>query len=96
MADDLEPKPEGSSGIMSPGAPPEVQLSPAVQRFESCRWRQAAEDAVPAHCTHRDVAPMAGSNGFDPEAWCADCGLYKVRRTPRKRPIQPPPDRYYY
>jgi hypothetical protein len=82
---DVAPEPESVPG-----------LSPARQRFETCRWRQAAEDATPAHCTHRDVAPMAGTNGFDPEAWCADCAYYKVRRTPRKRPTPPPSDRYYY
>jgi hypothetical protein len=81
---------------MSPGAPPEVQVSPAVQRFESCRWRQAAEDNDPAHCTHRDVAPMAGVQGFSPDAWCADCTYYKIRRTPRKRPAPTASDNYYY
>lgn len=85
-----------AAGQTSPGAPEEPQRSAAVQRFESCRWRQAAEEGVPAHCTHRDVSPIAGTHGFDPDAWCADCGFYKVRRTPRKRPAPPPPDRYYY
>ena len=69
-------------------------LSAAVQRFGSCRWRQAAEDNDPAHCTHRDVAPVAGVNSFDPDAWCPDCDLYKVRRAPRK--YQAPPERFYY
>ena len=72
----------------APGEPSEVQavVSPAVQRFTTCRWRKAAEDDVPDHCTHRDVQPMAGTGGFDPEAWCGDCGFYKVKRAPRKRP----------
>lgn len=39
---------------------------------------------------------MAGTHGFDPEAWCADCGFYKVRRAPRKRPAPPTQDRYPY
>jgi hypothetical protein len=81
--------PVGEHVVMPPNP-----LSSAVQRFESCRWRQAAEDGTPAHCTHRDVAPVAGINSFGPDAWCADCGLYKVRRAPRKRPA--PPDRSYY
>lgn len=81
---------------MSPGERVETPaaLSPAVQRFKTCRWRQAAEDGVPEHCTHRDVLPMAGTGGFDPAAWCTDCTYYKVRRTPRKR--TPEPDRYFY
>ena len=28
---------------------------------------------------------MTGANGFDPDAWCPDCGFYKLRRTPKKR-----------
>jgi hypothetical protein len=28
---------------------------------------------------------MAGTTGFDPEAWCPDCAFYKLRRTPKKR-----------
>jgi hypothetical protein len=35
---------------------------------------------------------MAGSTGFDPEAWCPDCTFYKLRRTPKKRS----PDDYHY
>jgi hypothetical protein len=72
-------------------------LSAAVQRFKGCRWRKIAEDAVPDHCAHRDVQPMAGTAGFDAEAWCPDCGFYKVRRNPRKRPPTPlSEDRSYY
>jgi hypothetical protein len=40
---------------------------------------------LPEHCTHRDVLPMAGTNSFAPDSWCADCGFYKAKRTPRKR-----------
>jgi hypothetical protein len=39
---------------------------------------------------------MAGTAGFNAEAWCADCGFYKVRRNPRKRPLPPSDGRYYY
>jgi len=35
---------------------------------------------------------MAGTNSFDPEAWCLDCAFYKLRRTPKKRD----PDDYRY
>jgi len=61
-----------------------VEMSPAVARFKSCRWRRPPEDG-PECCGHRDVLPMAGTTGFDPEAWCTDCAFYKLRRTPKKR-----------
>ena len=64
--------------------------SAANERFQSCRWRKAAENGTPEHCTHRDVLPMAGTAGFTPDSWCADCGYYKAKRTPRKRPIEEP------
>ena len=54
-------------------------------RFLSCRWRKPAEDGMPDHCTHRDVLPMAGKEGFSADSWCTDCALYKAKRTPRKR-----------
>ena len=61
-------------------------LSPAVAKFRSCRWRRAPEDNDGVECCgHRDVLPMAGTTGFDPQAWCLDCTFYKLRRTPRKR-----------
>lgn len=59
--------------------------SPAAQKFQSCRWRRPAEQAVPEGCGHRDVLPITGTHGFDPEAWCSDCTFYKLRRTPKKR-----------
>jgi len=60
-------------------------VSAALARFRACRWYRAAEDSMPECCCHRDVLPLAGATGFDPEAWCPDCTFYKVRRTPRKR-----------
>ena len=66
-------------------------VSEAVTRFKSCRWRRPPEDG-PECCGHRDVLPMAGTTGFDPQAWCPDCGFYKLRRTPKKRS----PDDYHY
>jgi len=65
--------------------------SPAVLRFKSCRWRRPPEDG-PECCGHRDVLPIAGASGFDPQAWCPDCSFYKLRRTPKKRS----PDDYRY
>ncbi|MCL4810888.1 MAG: hypothetical protein KJ061_00310 [Vicinamibacteraceae bacterium] len=84
------PDPESPSGSPSlpapeavpPGAPQE--MSPAWARFTSCRWHRAAEGGTPAHCTHRDVFPLAGVHGFNPESWCPDCPYYKLRRTVRK------------
>jgi hypothetical protein len=65
----------------TPAAPPAV--SPAVEKFKSCRWRAAPEDGE--FCTHRDVLPFAGKEGFVAESWCPDCAVYKLRRTPKKR-----------
>jgi hypothetical protein len=59
-------------------------LSAAVLRFRSCRWRKPPEDGEAECCTHRDVLPLTGTRGFDPEAWCVGCTLFKLRRTPRK------------
>jgi len=56
----------------------------AVAKFKSCRWRRPPEEG-PECCGHRDVLPMAGTTGFDAEAWCPDCTFYKLRRTPKKR-----------
>jgi hypothetical protein len=65
--------------------------SPAVVKFKSCRWRRPPEDGAEC-CGHRDVLPIAGTTGFDAEAWCPDCTFYKLRRTPKKRS----PDDYRY
>jgi len=66
----------------------ETTLPAGVQKFHTCRWRHPPEDGSPLdYCSHRDVQPMAGTTGFDPEAWCPDCSLYKVRRITRKRPV---------
>ena len=68
-----------------PSAPPEPLVSEAVIKFRSCRWRRPPDDGVEC-CGHRDVMPIAGTNSFDPEAWCPDCAFFKLRRTPKKRP----------
>lgn len=73
-----------------PAAAQPEPLSPAAERFQSCRWRKAAEDGTPEHCTHRDVLPMAGTAGFVPDSWCADCAFYKAKRMPRKKPEETP------
>ena len=64
-------------------APPR---SAALERYHSCRWRKAPDEANPSDfCSHRDVQPMAGTTGFDAEAWCPDCAFYTVRRVPKKK-----------
>ncbi|MGB7218518.1 MAG: hypothetical protein WBD07_06885 [Vicinamibacterales bacterium] len=62
----------------------EVSLTPAWVKFKSCRWRRPPDEGVEC-CGHRDVLPLAGTVGFNPEAWCPDCTFYKLRRTPKKR-----------
>jgi hypothetical protein len=61
----------------------EAALSPALERFKSCRWRATPEDGE--FCTHRDVLPFAGKEGFVADSWCPECAFYKLRRTPKKR-----------
>ena len=68
----------------SPGLSPEAPAqTPAVEKFKSCRWRATPD--VGEYCTHRDVLPFAGKEGFVAESWCPECAFYKLRRTPKKR-----------
>jgi len=78
--DPLEAVPDAA-----PQAGSVASASAAVQRFQACRWRRPPENGSPECCAHRDVLPLAGTRGFDPEAWCPDCRFYKLRRTPKKR-----------
>ncbi len=79
--------PEAPAPALSeaPGAAAMPDVSAAMERFKSCRWRKAAENGTPDCCGHRDVLPLTGANGFDAEAWCPSCEFYKLRRTPKKR-----------
>jgi hypothetical protein len=61
--------------------------SAAVMKFKSCRWK--CDPDAGEYCTHRDVLPFAGKEGFVPESWCPDCAFYKLRRTPKKRDYSP-------
>jgi hypothetical protein len=61
--------------------------SAAVERFRSCRWRKPPENGEAECCTHRDVLPLTGARGFDPEAWCPECAFFKLRRNPRKNTL---------
>jgi hypothetical protein len=80
-----------SNATPSSPEPNDAALSPAMAKFKSCRWRRPPEDG-PECCGHRDVLPMAGTTGFDAQAWCPDCSFFKLRRTPKKRS----PDDYRY
>src|SRR5687767_2122662 len=67
----------------APAPPSPPPISAAVQKFKSCRWRCDPDDGE--FCTHRDVLPFAGKEGFVADSWCPDCAFYKLRRTPKKR-----------
>ena len=68
---------DGSAPAAEPAA------DPAVEKFKSCRWKATPDQGD--FCTHRDVLPFAGKEGFKPESWCPECAFYKLRRTPKKR-----------
>jgi hypothetical protein len=68
---------------VTPEPPAAPAVSEAVTKFKACRWRATPEDGE--FCTHRDVLPFAGKEGFVAESWCPDCAFYKLRRTPKKR-----------
>jgi len=73
----------GKESESTPSPTPASAESPAVERFKSCRWRCAPDEG--AFCTHRDVLPFAGKEGFTADSWCPECSFYKLRRTPKKR-----------
>ena len=83
----LEPQGEPAATVAAPveqtSTPAPAPVSAAVEKFRSCRWRATPEDGE--FCTHRDVLPFAGKEGFVAESWCPDCAFYKLRRTPKKR-----------
>ena len=81
------------TAVAPAATPAEAPLSPALARFRSCRWQQPAENGSAEFCTHREVKPYAGTNGFDADAWCTECQYYKLRRAPKKRQ---PGDDYTY
>jgi hypothetical protein len=93
MSDPLFPGAHDNSGDLTVEAVDPTatsNVSAAVIKFKSCRWRRPPEDG-PECCGHRDVLPMAGTS-FNPEAWCPECTFFKLRRTPKKRN----PDEYRY
>jgi hypothetical protein len=82
-----EQKPETPQAPQAPAAAPTAIVSEATIKFRSCRWR--ADPEAGEFCTHRDVLPFAGKEGFVPDSWCPDCAFYKLRRTPKKREWNP-------
>jgi hypothetical protein len=97
MMDDTNPfaptaaLPQADAPTETPAAPADAsgqpadtaEASPALEKFKSCRWRATPD--VGDFCTHRDVLPFAGKEGFVADSWCPDCSFYKLRRTPKKR-----------
>ena len=71
----------------APSVPATAPVSDAVIKFRSCRWRCDPDQGE--FCTHRDVLPFAGKEGFVADSWCPECGFYKLRRTPKKREYPP-------
>jgi hypothetical protein len=78
-ADPSPVTPEAAAAPAPPAAPAEP--SAAELRFQSCRWRKAE---TPPFCSHPEVLPFAGTNGFSPDSWCPNCAFYKLRRNPRR------------
>ena len=68
----------------APIAPLPEDAAAAVARFRSCRWH-AGEDGTAEYCSHAEVQPYAGRNGFNAESWCPECAFYKARRNARRR-----------
>ena len=85
--------PQGESEASPAQVRGEPEASLAEVRFRACRWHADADGQ--RFCSNRDVLPYAGKGGFDPEAWCPDCTLYKLRRTPKKQ-SRPEEDDYSY
>ena len=90
MMDDTNPliqpvPPADAAPAQAPAAAqaPAPGVPEAVMKFKSCRWRCDPDSGE--FCTHRDVLPFAGKEGFTAESWCPDCAYYKLRRTPKKR-----------
>ena len=77
------PEPHVDDAPAGQPATEDSAVSPAVEKFKSCRWRATPDQGE--FCTHRDVLPFAGKEGFKPDSWCPECAFYKLRRTPKKR-----------
>lgn len=73
------------SGPATTDTPETPTEDPTVTKFKSCRWHATQDSEGAEYCSHRDVRPFAGVNGFTVEAWCPDCEFFKVRRTVKRR-----------
>jgi hypothetical protein len=96
ISDDSDQPPDSAGPSSEPDQAPDQapEPGPAVARFKACRWH--AKDETQEYCSNRDVLPYAGKLAFAPDAWCPDCALYKLRRTPKKRPRPEDEDDYRY
>lgn len=83
----VAPEPAAEPRQPEATAPATAPVSDAVIKFRSCRWRCDPDQGE--FCTHRDVLPFAGKEGFVADSWCPECGFYKLRRTPKKREYPP-------
>lgn len=81
----LAPQPDAPAAAEPQPQPHDGPSDAAVanMKFKSCRWR--CDPDAGEFCTHRDVLPFAGKEGFTAESWCPECAFYKLRRTPKKR-----------
>ena len=57
----------------------------SLARFRSCRWHAPQDDGTAEYCSHPEVQPYAGRNGFNAESWCPECEFYKARRSAHRR-----------
>ena len=83
----VAPEPEAPAEPQAPETPATAPVSDAVIKFRSCRWRCDPDQGE--FCSHRDVLPFAGKEGFVADSWCPECAFYKLRRTPKKREYPP-------
>ncbi len=83
QADQPQAQPDAAGATELAVAAPAAAATPsaAEARFQSCRWRKPE---TPPFCSHPEVLPFAGTNGFKPDAWCPGCAFYKLRRNPRR------------
>jgi len=78
--------PDSTDPVPSPGTEQEPELCLAEAKFKSCRWHETQDVGAP-YCSHRDVLPFAGKNGFSSDAWCPECEFFKLKRTVKKRAV---------
>jgi len=55
------------------------QENTALKRFKECRWHKN-QNVGASYCSHGEVVPFTGKNGFKPQAWCPECSFFKTKR----------------